>query len=312
MGKVLITEKVHPIGPQLLRAAGHQVVQVENRDMAQIAREIVDADAVIVRIIDLPGSLLKTAEHLRIVSKHGVGIDNIDLDYCREAGVAVTVTPNANSLSVAEHAFTLMLTLAKNIIPVSNAYREIGFAAKNSGEGVEATGKTVGVIGFGCIGSHFAKMAHGAFDARILAYDPYVSEMPAWVERAGSPEQIFREADFVSLHANLTDETRRLVNRERLALMKPGAFLINCARGPMVDEAALIEALRSGRIAGAGLDVTDPEPVAPESPLFAMPNVIVTPHYAPTTIESATRVSRIAAQNTIAVLAGKGPVGRII
>ena len=287
MGKVLITEKVHPIGPQLLRAAGHQVVQVENRDMAQIAREIVDADAVIVRIIDLPGSLLKTAEHLRIVSKHGVGIDNIDLDYCREAGVAVTVTPNANSLSVAEHAFTLMLTLAKNIIPVSNAYREIGFAAKNSGEGVEATGKTVGVIGFGCIGSHFAKMAHGAFDARILAYDPYVSEMPAWVERAGSPEQIFREADFVSLHANLTDETRRLVNRERLAL-------------------------RSGRIAGAGLDVTDPEPVAPESPLFAMPNVIVTPHYAPTTIESATRVSRIAAQNTIAVLAGKEPVGRII
>ena len=312
MGKVLITEKVHPIGPQLLRAAGHQVVQVENRDMAQIAREIIDADAVIVRIIDLSGSLLGTAEHLRIVSKHGVGIDNIDLDYCREAGVAVTVTPNANSLSVAEHAFTLMLTLAKNIIPVSNAYREIGFAAKNSGEGVEATGKTVGVIGFGCIGSHFAKMAHGAFDARILAYDPYVSEMPAWVERAGSPEQIFREADFVSLHANLTDETRRLVNRERLALMKPGAFLINCARGPMVDEAALIEALRSGRIAGAGLDVTDPEPVAPESPLFAMPNVIVTPHYAPTTIESATRVSRIAAQNTIAVLAGKEPVGRII
>ena len=241
MGKVLITEKVHPVGPQLLRAAGHQVVQVENRDMAQIAREIIDADAVIVRIIDLPGSLLGTAEHLRIVSKHGVGVDNIDLDYCRKAGVAVTVTPNANSLSVAEHAFTLMLTLAKNIIPVSNAYREIGFAAKNSREGVEATGKTVGVIGFGCIGSHFAKMAHGAFDARILAYDPYVSEMPAWVERAGSPEQIFREADFVSLHANLTDETRRLVNRERLALMKPSAFLINCARGPMVDEAALIE-----------------------------------------------------------------------
>ena len=142
MGKVLITEKVHPVGPQLLRAAGHQVVQVENRDMAQIAREIIDADAVIVRIIDLPGSLLGTAEHLRIVSKHGVGVDNIDLDYCRKAGVAVTVTPNANSLSVAEHAFTLMLTLAKNIIPVSNAYREIGFAAKNSREGVEAVSYT--------------------------------------------------------------------------------------------------------------------------------------------------------------------------
>ena len=123
---------------------------------------------------------------------------------------------------------------------------------------------------------------------------------------------LLRRADVVTLHCLLTDETRKLIDRERLALMKPTALLINCARGPIVDEAALIEALENGRLAGAGLDVTDPEPVAPDSSLFKLPNVIVTPHYAPTTVESATRVSKIAAENINAVLAGQEPVGRIV
>ena len=150
MAKILITESVHPIGPELLTAAGHTVVYAD-RDMDVIRREIVDADAVLVRIIELPGSLLATAKNLKIVSKHGVGYDNIDLDYCKSHGIAVTITPNANSLSVAEHAFTLMLTLAKNIIPVSNEYREIGFAAKNHAPGIEMTGKTLGLVGMGRI-----------------------------------------------------------------------------------------------------------------------------------------------------------------
>ena len=145
MAKILITESVHPIGPELLTAAGHTVVYAD-RDMDIIRREIVDADAVLVRIIELPGSLLATAKNLKIVSKHGVGYDNIDLDYCKSHGIAVTITPNANSLSVAEHAFTLMLTLAKNIIPVSNEYRTVGFAAKNHAPGIEMTGKTLGLI----------------------------------------------------------------------------------------------------------------------------------------------------------------------
>lgn len=143
MAKILITESVHPIGPELLTAAGHTVVYAD-RDMDIIRREIVDADAVLVRIIELPGSLLATAKNLKIVSKHGVGYDNIDLDYCKSHGIAVTITPNANSLSVAEHAFTLMLTLAKNIIPVSNEYRTVGFAAKNHTPGIEMTGQDIG------------------------------------------------------------------------------------------------------------------------------------------------------------------------
>ena len=298
MAKILITESVHPIGPELLTAAGHTVVYAD-RDMDVIRREIVDADAVFVRIIELPGSLLATA-------------NNIDLDYCKSHGIAVTITPNANSLSVAEHAFTLMLTLAKNIIPVSNEYREIGFAAKNHAPGIEMTGKTLGLIGMGRIGKHILHMCRDGLDMHVIVYDPYISEVPEGVEKVDDLSELLRRADVVTLHCLLTDETRKLIDRERLALMKPTALLINCARGPIVDEAALIEALENGRLAGAGLDVTDPEPVAPDSPLFKLPNVIVTPHYAPTTVESATRVSKIAAENINAVLAGQEPVGRIV
>ena len=177
MAKILITESVHPIGPELLTAAGHTVVYAD-RDMDIIRREIVDADAVLVRIIELPGSLLATAKNLKIVSKHGVGYDNIDLDYCKSHGIAVTITPNANSLSVAEHAFTLMLTLAKNIIPVSNEYRTVGFAAKNHAPGIEMTGKTLGLIGMGRIGKHILHMCRDGLDMHVIVYDPYISEVP--------------------------------------------------------------------------------------------------------------------------------------
>ena len=296
MAKILITESVHPIGPELLTAAGHTVVYAD-RDMDVIRREIVDADAVLVRIIELPGSLLATAKNLKIVSKHGVGYDNIDLDYCKSHGIAVTITPNANSLSVAEHAFTLMLTLAKNIIPVSNEYREIGFAAKNHAPGIEMTGKTLGLVGMGRIGKHILHMCRDGLDMHVIVYDPYISEIPEGVEKVDDLSELLRRADVVTLHCLLTDETRKLIDRERLALMK---------------STALLEALENGRLAGAGLDVTDPEPVAPDSSLFKLPNVIVTPHYAPTTVESATRVSKIAAENINAVLAGKEPVGRIV
>jgi len=157
-------------------------------------------------------------------------------------------------------------------------------------------------------GKHILHMCRDGLDMHVIVYDPYISEVPEGVEKVDDLSELLRRADVVTLHCLLTDETRKLIDRERLALMKPTALLINCARGPIVDEAALIEALENGRLAGAGLDVTDPEPVAPDSPLFKLPNVIVTPHYAPTTVESATRVSKIAAENINAVLAGKEPV----
>lgn len=311
MGKILITETVHPVGPALLEAAGHQVVYAD-RDLEIIQKEIVDADAVFTRIYPLPGDLLARGKRLKHVSKHGVGVDSIDLDYCKANGIVVTIAPNANSLSVAEHAFALMMTLSKNVIPVSSAYKEIGFAAKNSKEGVEVTGKTVGIVGLGHIGTLFAKMCYGGFGMKVLAYDPYVKDAPEGTTLLDSLDEVLRQADVLSIHASLTDETRKMINKERLSLMKPTAILINCARGPIVDEPALIEALQAGKLAGAGLDVTDPEPVAPDSPLFQMPNVIVTPHFAPTTQEAALRVSKIGCENIVAVLSGGEPVGRVV
>lgn len=311
MAKILFTENVHSVGPELLKAAGHDVVFAD-RDDDVIRKEIVDAAAVIVRNSELPAEVLAVAKDLKIVSKHGVGVDNVDLDYCKKAGVAVTVTPDANGQSVAEHAFALMIALAKNIVPVSGAYRKIGFAAKNSPAGVELLGKTVGLIGLGRIGKRFAKMCGSGFDMKVLAYDPYLPEAPEGVTLIPDLDEMLRESDVVSIHTVLTDGTRHIINKERLALMKPSAILINCSRGAMVDEPALIEALQNGKIAAAGLDVTDPEPVAPDSPLFQMSNVIVTPHYAPVTAEAAQRVCRIAAENVVAVLSGKEPVGRLV
>lgn len=311
MKKVLVTETVHEAGPELLRAQGCTVVYAD-RDMEVIRREITDADALFVRIVDLTPELLATAKRLKVVSKHGVGYDNIPVEWCREHGVAVTITPDANSQSVAEHAFALMMALAKNVIPVSNAYRTVGFAAKNYREGVELTGKTAGVIGLGRIGKRFARMCSGGFGMRVLAYDPYVASAPEGVTLVENPETLLRAADVVSLHAALTDETRGMMDEKRLGQMKPGAILINCARGPIVDADALIAALRSGRLGGAGLDVTVPEPLPADSPLFHMENVIVTPHYAPTTLEAAKRVSEIGCRNILACLAGEEPAGRLV
>lgn len=311
MAKILVTENIHEVGPELLRAAGHTVV-FANRELDVIKREIVDADAIIVRIYELPGELLQLGKQLKHISKHGVGYDNIDLDYCKAHNIVVTIAPGANSLSVAEHAFAMMNALAKNLKLVSQAYQNIGFAAKNSKEGMELTGKTVGIIGFGRIGSRFAKLCHGAYDMKVLAYDPYVDTYPDYVTRVTNLDDLFTQADVISMHPTLNPETRNMVDASRLAQMKPRALIINCARGPMVDNDALIEALQKGTIAGAGLDVTVPEPLKTDSPLFTLPNAIVTPHYAPTTLESAMRTSQVASENAIAVLSGKEPVGRIV
>lgn len=309
MAKILITENVHEIGLQLLQAAGHQIITAD-RDLEIIEREIVDTDVVFTRILDLPVSLLETAKNLKHISKHGVGVDNIPVSYCRDRGIAVTIAPGANSQSVAEHALSLMLALAKNLKFVSNTYQRKGFEAKNSAPGMELEGKTVGVVGCGRIGSRMCRMCAG-IGMRVLVYDPYADHIPAGVVKITDRDQLFQQADVVSLHCLLSDETYHFVSARELGLMKPTAILINCARGPVVDEPALIEALQKGQIAGAGLDVTANEPCEAGSPLFGMENVILTPHYAPATREAAYKVAQIAAQNILDVLEGKKPEGWI-
>ena len=307
MSKILFTENVDPAGPELLQKAGFELIMAD-RDSRIIEENIKDAEAVLTRIYELPSDLLETGKNLKIVSKHGVGYDNIPVAWCKAHHIAVTVTPGANSQSVAEHTITLMLALAKNLMTVTRAYKKIGFAAKNSAPGMEILGKTLGIIGVGHIGTRVAKMALG-LGMKVIAYDPYVTEVPTGAVLTNNKEEVIQKADVLTLHPVLNEETRNIIGKKELSLMKPTAFLINCGRGPLVDEPALIEALQQKKIAGAGLDVTWSEPCSPDSPLFQMKNVILTPHYAPTTRESARNVSLAAAQNILDVLAGKKPEG---
>ena len=307
MSNILFTENVDPAGPELLEKAGFELIMAD-RDSRIIEENIKDAEAVLTRIYELPSDLLETGKNLKIVSKHGVGYDNIPVAWCKAHHIAVTVTPGANSQSVAEHTITLMLALAKNLMTVTRAYKKIGFAAKNSAPGMEILGKTLGIIGVGHIGTRVAKMALG-LGMKVIAYDPYVTEVPTGAVLTNNKEEVIQKADVLTLHPVLNEETRNIIGKKELSLMKPTAFLINCGRGPLVDEPALIEALQQKKIAGAGLDVTWSEPCSPDSPLFQMENVILTPHYAPTTRESARNVSLAAAQNILDVLAGKKPEG---
>ncbi|MBQ1834470.1 MAG: hydroxyacid dehydrogenase [Oscillospiraceae bacterium] len=313
MAKIIVTEQIDPVGIALLRAAGHEVEELGLKGGVEIpAGQVADADALLVRIAEVTGELIAACPKLKVISKHGVGVDNIDLDAAKVHGVAVTITPGANSTSVAEHAFALLIALAKNLPTVCGKYREIGFAAKNCAPGIEISGKTLGIIGCGRIGSRIAQMAHGGFGMRVLAYDPYITEAPEGVELVDERDRVFAESDFVTLHPVLNKETSGSVGAREFALMKRGAIFINCGRGPLVDEAALIAALQSGQLGGAGLDVTAQEPCPPSSPLFAMPNVLLTPHYAPTTTEAAVAVSRMAAQNVIDILNDMPVEGRLI
>jgi len=314
MPKVLVTEKIHPCGPQILTDAGYEVIYLKEPSQAELAEKIKDVDVIFTRILDIPPDMLKTASKLKMISKHGVGMDNIPLEACKEHGITVTMTPDANGLSVAEFAFSLMITLAKKIIPVSSGYKTEGFDARNSvGSCVELTGKTLGVVGYGRIGSRVAKMAKGGLDMRVLVYDPYpAAQVSSDYERVEKLEELFSQSDFITLHLPLIPSTHHLINANALNLMKPTAYLINCARGPIIDESALIEALKSGRLAGAGLDVSDPEPASPDSPLFSLPNVILTPHYAPYSLESAIAVSKMAAENIIAFFEGSEIIGKVV
>lgn len=307
MTKILITENIDPVGPELLRKHGAEVIMAD-RDPSAIAKEIIDADAIIVRIIDLTPELLGTAKKLKMVSKHGVGYDNIPVSWCKDHGIAVTIAPGANSQSVAEHTIALMMSLAKNITIVTKKYREEGFSAKNSSPGMEILDKTMGIIGVGHIGSRVAKMAFG-LGMKVVAYDPYVKSVPEGVELLEDKDEVIKRADVLTLHPVLNEETRHMIGARELGLMKPTSYFINCGRGPLVDEEALIDALKNHKIAGAGLDVTQEEPCRPDNPLFTMSNVLLTPHYAPTTVDCAKRVSTVCCQNALDVLAGKKPEG---
>ncbi|MSP12163.1 MAG: hydroxyacid dehydrogenase [Chloroflexi bacterium] len=256
------------------------------------------------------GALMDQAPLLRVISRTGIGFDNIAIADATARGIAVCNAPDGPTISTAEHTITLMLAVAKELKQVEGAMqRREKKDFFNDHNGLELYGLRLGVVGLGRIGSHVAKVAL-ALGMEVVAFDPYISSERALgmgVEMLPTVEELLRTADIVSLHMPLTPATRHLINGARLAQMKTGAILINAARGGLVDETALIEALESGHIRGAGLDVFDPEPPHPDNPLLHRENVVATPHIAGVTTASKDRLWRTAITQALQVLRGARP-----
>jgi D-3-phosphoglycerate dehydrogenase len=284
--KIVVAEKVSKKGVDLLRAETKwRVVETESaRD--KLLPELRDADALIIRsAVQVDAALLEAAPRLQVIGRAGIGVDNVDIEAATRKGVLVMNTPGGNSVSVAEHTLALMLAMARSV-PRANESMHAGRWEKKQLEGQELRGKTLGVMGLGRIGVEVVKRAR-AFDLEAIAFDPYVPPLVARDLNVPlvSLEELFRRADYITLHVPLTAETERVINAENIRRMKKGVRIVNCARGELIDEEALAEAIRSGHVAGAALDVFTQEPPR-NSPLLPLPQAILTPHIAGSTAEA--------------------------
>jgi D-3-phosphoglycerate dehydrogenase len=280
---VFLVQPIHAAGIEKLRAAGLAVRQATGSDMVTVAGEIGVADAVVTRNAGLNRAAIDAATRLKLIVIHGVGHDPVDVAHAAEKGVVVCNTPVANTWSVAEHAIALLLALAKQTTAADRAVRAGAFDARYTLPLTELRGRTLGVVGCGRIGRATARIARAGLGMQVCGRSP--SAAPEELRRRGIEpcarlDELLERADAVSLHLPLRPDTRGLVGRAELGRMKPGAFLVNTARGALVDHAALVDALASGRLGGAGLDVFPQEPLPPDDPLLGLPNVVVSPHIA--------------------------------
>ena len=304
MARVLVTEKIAQSGLDLLADAGHEVDVREGLSSEELLEAIVGANALIIRsATQVTADVLAAGSSLQVVGRAGVGLDNVDVTAATERGVMVVNAPTSNILSVAEQAMALMLAQARNI-PQADAALKAGRWERSKWEGVELHGKVLGVVGLGRAGSLVAQRAH-AFGMELIGYDPFVSQdrARAMGVRLVSIEELVAEADFVSIHTPKTPETVGLFGRELLAKCKPGIRIINTARGGIVDEEAMADAIRDGIVAGVGLDVFAQEP-ATESPLFELPGVVVSPHLGASTEEAQDKAGVTIAEQVLLSLAG--------
>ena len=308
---VLLGRMYHPEGERLL-ARERRLAILEQPTPEQTVAALRGAAGAFVRYPNrLPAGALEGAAHLRVISTSGRGTDAVDVAVATARGIAVVNNPAFGTVPVAEHTVAAMLMLAKNLVPLDRrTHAGEGWPAQQRYPRGELRGKTLGLIGLGNIGEEVARICAQGMRMRVLAYDPYVPAAKA--ERAGASliadlERIWRESDFVSLHAELNAETRGMVGEAELRAMRPHAFLLNTARGPMVKTAALAGALREGRIAGAALDTYETEPLAPGHPFEGLENVILTPHTAGLTEEALHGMALSAARQILQALRGERP-----
>jgi D-3-phosphoglycerate dehydrogenase / 2-oxoglutarate reductase len=299
--RVLVREPIAEAGVELLRSRFDVDVDFDS----DLAAKIADYDAIVIRsATKLGADLIERAHRLRVIGRAGVGVDNVDVDAATRRGIVVANAPESTVVAAAEHTIGLLVALSRNI-PQAHAELKRGRWARSSYSGVELAGKTLGVLGFGRIGQQVARRALG-LGMHVVAYDPFVAgerfrELGA--QRAAGAEDVLGEADFLTLHLPLTEETRSFLDAEAFARMRDGVRLVNAARGELVDEGALLGALRTGKVAGAALDVFSSEPYS--GPLLELENVVVTPHLAASTDEAQDRAGVIVAEQVTAALEGE-------
>jgi len=307
--KVLLYEDMHEGGKALLREKT-EVLFAKSLDEMSLIEETKEVDGVIIRANGkVTRKIMESAPKLKVVGRHGVGLENIDLEAAVEKGIWVVNTPDANDISVAEHFFGLAIILSKMLKKADIALREGRFEVRYQYIGNELHGKTLGILGFGRIGRSVGRIGHKGFDMKVLYYDAlrYEETEKELKARKASLEEVLSQSDYISINLPMLPETKGLLGEREFGLMKPSAFIINLARGPIWDEKALHQVLKEKKIAGAGSDVYEVEPAAKGHPLFDLENFVGTPHMAAHTEEALRRMSLVA-EDVIRVLEGKTPL----
>lgn len=306
--KVLIPQDVNDAGKQYLRDRGYDVVVGQGWDVARVKQEITDCDAVLARTMPYPADVIAAGKKLKVIARFGVGTDNIDLKAAEAQGVWVTIAKGANSRSVAEHVVMMMLACARNLYRCDRETRAGNWEIRNTLPGVELHGKVLAIFGLGSIGLHLAHIAHHGLGMRIMGNDLFVSPtLPDYITVEKDKDALFALADVISLHVPALPDTLNMVNERTLRLMKPTAYLINCARGGVVDEEALYDALQKDVIAGAATDVFAVEPAPASTKLFALPNLVLSPHNGALTNDANVAVALSCAKAIDDVLSGRKP-----
>ena len=290
--KILISDSLSKQGVEALEKAGFIVVVKSKMPKDELFKEIKDADGLIVRSgTKVTAELIAAAEKLKVVGRAGSGLDNVDTPAATRRGIVVMNTPGGNTVTTAEHTMSMICAMSRRI-PQATASVKAGKWEKDKFMGVELYNKVLGIIGAGQIGSHLTKMAQG-IGMNVVAFDPYLA--PERAERMGVTmlelDELFRQADIISVHTPLTSETRGIINAQTIATMKPGVLIVNCARGGIINEQDLCEALKTKRVAAAAFDVFEEEPVKPDNPLLALDNFICTPHIGAQTTEAQENVA---------------------
>lgn len=309
--KILLPQELKKDARDMLESHGHTLIDGRGFETEDVIADFKEhqPDAIIVRITKMTRETFEAgAPNLKVLSRHGAGYDAVDLEAAADFGVKCLYAPVANSTSVAETAIMLMLYMSRNVTRLRKMLEVDFYDAKLKTHMTTLNGKTIGLIGCGNIGSRVAKRCL-AMEMNVLAYDPYkpASEFPDGVEVVRDLSRIFKESDYVSLHAPNTPVTKNMVNKDTLAMMKPSAFLINTARGALVNEEDLYEACKNGVIAGAALDAIKKEPIVPGMPLTTLDNVLITPHVGGNSVEAAMRASYMSAMGVEEVYEGKEP-----